>query len=107
MSSGYYMDGTVARAQIFRGSEVKWGLTVQRVFLEYQALIALKKSAALEGFPDGLVVKNPRASAGEAGLIPGLKDPVEEGVATHSIFLPGKSHGQKGLEGYSPWGHKE
>ena len=74
---------------------------------EYQALIALKKSAALEGFPDGLVVNNPHASAGEAGLIPGLKDPVEEGVATHSIFLPGKSHGQKGLEGYSPWGHKE
>ena len=23
------------------------------------------------------------------------------------IFLPGKSHGQKSLVGYSPWGHKE
>ena len=23
------------------------------------------------------------------------------------IFLPGKSHGQRGLVGYSPWGHKE
>ena len=22
-------------------------------------------------------------------------------------FLPGKFHGQKSLEGYSPWGHKE
>ena len=22
------------------------------------------------------------------------------------VFLPGKSHGQKGLESYSPWGHK-
>ena len=22
------------------------------------------------------------------------------------VFLPGKSHGQKSLEGYSPWGHK-
>ena len=22
-------------------------------------------------------------------------------------FLPGESHGQKGLAGYSPWGHKE
>ena len=23
------------------------------------------------------------------------------------VFLPGKSHGQKSLAGYSPWGHKE
>jgi len=22
------------------------------------------------------------------------------------VFLPGKSHGQKSLTGYSPWGHK-
>ena len=24
-----------------------------------------------------------------------------------SIFIPGKSHGQRSLVGYSPWGHKE
>ena len=23
------------------------------------------------------------------------------------VFLPGKSHGQRGLAGYTPWGHKE
>ena len=23
------------------------------------------------------------------------------------VFLPGKSHGQRSLEGYSPWGHQE
>ena len=23
------------------------------------------------------------------------------------VFLPGKSHGQMNLVGYSPWGHKE
>ena len=23
------------------------------------------------------------------------------------LFLPGESHGQRGLVGYSPWGHKE
>ena len=23
------------------------------------------------------------------------------------VFLPGKSHGQRSLEGYSPWGHTE
>ena len=24
-----------------------------------------------------------------------------------SVFMPGKSHGQRSLAGYSPWGHKE
>ena len=23
------------------------------------------------------------------------------------VFLPGKSHGQRSLAGYSPWGHQE
>ena len=23
------------------------------------------------------------------------------------VFLPGESHGQRSLESYSPWGHKE
>ena len=27
-------------------------------------------------------------------------------MATTPIFLPGKSHGQRNLAGYSPWGHK-
>ena len=37
---------------------------------------------------------------------PGQEDPLEEGMATHSVFLSGESHGQ-GLAGYSPWGRKE
>ena len=28
-------------------------------------------------------------------------------MATHSSILPGKSHGQRSLEGYSPQGDKE
>ena len=38
--------------------------------------------------------KNPPANAGDAGLIPGLQR------------YPGKSHGQRSLAGYSPWGRK-
>ena len=26
---------------------------------------------------------------------------------TTPVFLPGESHGQRGIVGYSPWGHKE
>ena len=33
-------------------------------------------------------------------------DPLLEGMATHSVFLPGKSRGQRSLAGYSPWDHK-
>ena len=28
-------------------------------------------------------------------------------MGTHSSILPGGSHGQRSLIGYSPWGHKE
>ena len=35
------------------------------------------------------------------------EDPLEKGMTTHSVFLPGESHGQRSLAGYSPWGRKE
>ena len=37
----------------------------------------------------------------------GQEDPLEKKWQHTPIFLPGKSHGQKSLEGYSPQGHKE
>ena len=37
----------------------------------------------------------------------GQEDPLEKEMAPHSILLPGKSHGQRSLVGYSPWGHRE
>ena len=59
------------------------------------------------------MVKNPSASAGDGdteelrfdpwfGKIPWRREwqPTPE-------FLPGKSHGQRSLVGYNPWGHKE
>ena len=59
-----------------------------------------------KGFPDGAVVKSPPANAGDAVSIPGSGRFLEKGMTTHSIFLPGKSDGQRGLVGYSPLGHK-
>ena len=37
----------------------------------------------------------------------GWEDPLEEGVQPAPVFLPGESHGQRSLVGYSPWGCKE
>ena len=32
----------------------------------------------------------------------GQEDPLEEGMVTTPVFLPGESHGQRSLAGYSP-----
>ena len=37
----------------------------------------------------------------------GWKDPLEKGLATDSSILAWKTHGQRSLGGYSPWGRKE
>ena len=36
----------------------------------------------------------------------GLEDPLEKEMATHSVFLLRKLHGQWSLVVYSPWGHE-
>ena len=37
----------------------------------------------------------------------GWEDPLEQGIEPTPVFLPGESHGQRSLVGYSPWGRKE
>ena len=58
-----------------------------------------------------LVVKNPPANAGDVrdtGSVPGFgKIPWRRAWKPIPVFLPGESHGQRSLAGYSPWGHKE
>ena len=36
------------------------------------------------GFPGSSVVKNPTANAGDVSLIPGVEDPLEKEMITHS-----------------------
>ena len=50
-----------------------------------------------------LLVKNPPANAGDIEMWVrslGQEDPLEEGMATTPVFLPGESHGQRCLVGY-------
>ena len=37
----------------------------------------------------------------------GWEDPLEKGMLPTPVFLPGESHGQRSLVGYSPWTLKE
>ena len=56
------------------------------------------------GFSGGSGVKNPSR---DMGLIPGSgRFPQRKKRQPTPVFLPGKSHGQRNLVGYSPWGCK-
>ena len=56
------------------------------------------------------MVKNPPANAGKVrnmGSDPWVrKIPQRKKWQPTPVFLPGESHGQRSLVGYSPWGHK-
>ena len=63
------------------------------------------------GFPCDSAVKEFTCNAGQKGdegSIPALgRFPGGGNDNPVQYFLPGKSHGQRSLVGYSPWGHKE
>ena len=63
------------------------------------------------GFLDGSAGKESACNAGDTGhvgLIPGLGGSPGGGKWQFSpVFLSEKSHGQRCLMGYSPWGRKE
>ena len=45
---------------------------------------------------------------GDVGSTPWVrKIPWRRAWQSAPVFLPGESHGQRSLVGYSPWGHKE
>ena len=61
-------------------------------------------------FPGGSVVKNlpEMQEQQEAWFILWVgKIPWRRARQPILVFLPGESHGQRSLAGYSPWGHKE
>ena len=63
---------------------------------------------ALKGFPDGSVAKNLPTNAEDRGSIPGWgRSPGGGNGKPTPGLLPGESHGQRSLLGYSPWGLKE
>ena len=48
------------------------------------------------------MVKVSAYNSGDAGQYLGWEDPLVKDKATHSSILPGESHGQRSLVGYSP-----
>ena len=61
--------------------------------------------SCLWALPGGSEVKASACKAGDLGLIPGF--PWGRKWQPTPVFLPGESHGQRSLVGYSPRGRKE
>ena len=67
-------------------------------------------STTVLGSPGGSAVKNPPANARDLrhGFDPQVgKIPWRRAWQLTPLFLPGESHGQRSLAGYSPWAYKE
>ena len=56
------------------------------------------------GFPTGLESKESGCNAGDQVQSLGREDPLEKGMQSTPVFLPGESHGQRSLVGHSPLG---
>ena len=67
-----------------------------------------RKLINIMGLPKGgLVGKESACNAGDTGSIPELGRSPGRGHKSTPVFLPGDSHGQRSLVGYSPQGCKQ
>ena len=58
------------------------------------------------GFPIAQMIKNLPVMKETRVRFLGQEDSLEKGMAPSPVLLPGESHGQRSLAGYSPRGHK-
>ena len=56
------------------------------------------------GFPSGSSGKESGCNAGDTGDAGSIPVPWRRKWQPTPVFLPGKSHGERSLVGYSPWG---
>ena len=78
---------------------------------EFLSFACFFMSPLLVGFPGGSDGKESACSEGGLGSVPGLpcvwKILWRREWQPTPVFLPGESHIQRNLVGYSPWGGKE
>ena len=76
---------------------------------KYSGILLAVTYTFIRGFPGSSVVKKLPAMQGTQetwdGSL-GQEDPLEMGMATTPVFLPGEFHGPRSLVGYSPQGRK-
>ena len=97
--------GTTACPRSYcRSHTAGWGFVI---IFQGGRLIIATEILSTTGFPGCSVVKSPSANTGDNRLEPWVrKIPWRRKWYPTPILLPGKSHSQRSLVGYSPGGHK-
>ena len=67
----------------------------------------MRRGGTTLGFPGGTVIKTLLAMQESQVQSQSGDDSLEKETAIYSSILPGESHGQRSLAGYSPWDCKE
>ena len=71
-------------------------------------LFSINLNGTIRGLPwVAQMVKNLSAMPETQVRSLGWEDLLEKEMATHSVILAWRIHGQRSLAGYSPWGHKD
>ena len=84
-----------------------WPQADLRPITELLCFLICKMVMVTASFPGGQAVKNPPANAEDVGSIPGSgRVPWRRKWQPTPVFLPRRSHGWRGLVGYSPRGHR-
>ena len=95
----------VEKKQIFLAHYL-FTLTFHRNIHKTTTLNRLRKKPIdkliLMGFSGGSDSKDSACNAGDPSSILGQEDPLEKGMGTTPVFLPGEYYGQRILAGYSP-----
>ena len=82
--------------------------TSHSAFMYFTEQNYIEYSIVQYGFPGGSEVKASACNVGDLGSIPGWgRFPWRRKWQPTPVFLPGESHGQRSLVGYSPRGCKE
>ena len=104
-------DGPAREVEVVSSCTQKGWTKTRPISMQIYNLLAppswyLENTCFTIGFLGGSV-KNSPAIARDMGLIFGSGRFLRRKRHPTSVFLPGKSHGQRSLAGSSPWGHKE
>ena len=92
------LDHRVALFLVFKGTSILFSIAATPIYIPTNLRL---------GFPGG-TRKKPPANTGDMRVRSlGRKIPWRRAWQPSPLSLPGESHGQRSLVGYSPWGRKE
>ena len=104
-SSKYKCESEVAQSCLTLCNSMDCSLPGSSIHGIFQARV-LEWGAIAFSIPGGSDGNKSACNVGDLGLIHGSGKSPREQLPT-PVFLPGKFHGQRSLEGYSPWSCKE